>query len=240
MMYEIRQNDAAVTLLNVSKTYKLGKMPVQALCGIDLGIAEGAFVALSGPSGSGKTTLLNIIGCLDVPTEGQVIFDNKLVLQESRKQKEGIRRSSIGFIFQQFNLIPVWTVYENVEFPLLLKHTPVRQRKELVNDTLEIVGLKDRRKHFPAQLSGGELQRVAISRAIVKRPALVLADEPTANLDSDTGRRIVELMQKLNRELRTTFVIATHDAAILESVEQVTYLRDGRIQPFTTLSRISA
>jgi putative ABC transport system ATP-binding protein len=225
------KNNSVITLRNVSKTYKLGKTSVQALRGVDMDIAEGAFIALSGPSGSGKSTLLNIIGCLDTPTEGQVIFNDTLVLQNSRKQKEKIRRSSIGFVFQQFNLVPVWTVNENVEFPLMLNHTPARQRRRLVEETLEAVGLKDRRKHFPSQLSGGELQRVAISRAIVKRPSIVLADEPTANLDSDTARSIVELMQRLNLELRTTFIIATHDASILETVEQVNHIRDGRVEP---------
>jgi putative ABC transport system ATP-binding protein len=214
----------------VSKTYRLGKLTVTALDGVSLTVASGEFLAVAGPSGSGKTTLLNLIGCLDTPTSGEVEIDGEPVSALSSGQRADLRARKLGFIFQTFNLIPVLTAYENVEYPLLI-HRRGGDVATRVRAALEQVGLADRARHRPTELSGGQQQRVAIARALVSEPALVLADEPTANLDSHTGHDIIELMRRLNRERGTTFVFSTHDPRIMTAADRVLEISDGRIRP---------
>jgi len=218
-----------VAVRDVSKTYRLGKVTVTALAGVSLAVKAGEFLAVAGPSGSGKTTLLNLIGCLDTPTSGQVAIDGEAISGLSPGRRADLRARKLGFVFQTFNLIPVLTAWENVEYPLLLQ----RDRGDVaarVRAALEHVGLADRARHRPPELSGGQQQRVAIARALVTEPALVLADEPTANLDSRTGHEIVELMRRLNRERGTTFVFSTHDPRIVNAADRVIEISDGRLQ----------
>jgi len=217
-----------VVVTEVSKTYRLGQVAVPALQSVSFRVAAGEFVAVAGPSGSGKTTLLNLIGCLDRPTAGEIEIDGEPVSRLTSAQRADLRARKIGFIFQTFNLIPVLTAAENVEYPLLLRPRAPEQRQR-VQRTLEQVGLGDRAGHRPAELSGGQQQRVAIARALVGDPALVLADEPTANLDSQTGQAIIELMRRLNRESGTTFLFSTHDSRILTAADRVLEISDGRL-----------
>jgi putative ABC transport system ATP-binding protein len=218
-------------LKGVKKHYMLGKTRVEALRGVDLEIEKGEFLAIAGPSGAGKSTMLNMFGCIDLPTEGLVRIDGTEVGSLSDKELTRYRREKIGFIFQSFNLIPVLDVYENIEFPLLLRRSMGRKEREaLVMRFIEEVGLGDRLKNKPYELSGGQRQRVAIARALVTQPLIVLADEPTANLDSQTGLRIVELMRKINEEDKTTFVFSTHDARIMGEARRVVKVLDGRIE----------
>jgi putative ABC transport system ATP-binding protein len=214
---------------NVTRVYKTGKVETQALRGVNLSIENGEFAALVGPSGSGKTTLLQLIGCLDQPTSGRVIVNGKDVSQLNRNQRADMRRGTLGFIFQFFALIPTLTAYENVEMPLLLIGQSASERRKRVTELLEWVGLDDRAHHRPDQLSGGQQQRVAIARALATHPVLVLADEPTANLDTANGKQIMETMQRLNQETGTTFVFATHDPRVISFARRVVELRDGRI-----------
>jgi putative ABC transport system ATP-binding protein len=196
---------------------------------VSLAVKAGEFLAVAGPSGSGKTTLLNLIGCLDTPTSGEVAIDGEAIGGLSAGRRADLRARKLGFVFQTFNLIPVLTAWENVEYPLLLQ----RRRGDVakrVQAALEHVGLADRARHRPTELSGGQQQRVAIARALVTEPALVLADEPTANLDSRTGSEIVELMRRLNRERGTTFVFSTHDPRIVNAADRVLQISDGRLQ----------
>jgi putative ABC transport system ATP-binding protein len=219
---------SVVTVKALKKDYDLGKTKVHALSGIDLTIEKGDFVAIAGPSGSGKSTLLNLLGCLDYPTEGEIRFGNTLVSGMDAKQLDKIRLHRIGFIFQAFNLIPVLNVYENIELPLLIrKDVSAAERKERVEYFIEEVGLANQINQKPAELSGGQQQRVAIARALVTKPDIVLADEPTANLDSQTGIEIVELMHKTNRLESTTFIFSTHDQKIIQRASHVYYLEDG-------------
>lgn len=220
--------NALVAVKEVTKTYRLGKLPVTALAGVSLAVEPGEFLAVAGPSGSGKTTLLNIIGCLDRPTSGDVVIDGEPVMTLSEGQRANLRARKLGFIFQTFNLIPVLTAYENVEYPLLLHRRDDPGAR--VRAALEQVGLADRAGHRPAELSGGQQQRVAVARALVGEPVLVLADEPTANLDSRTGQEIVELMRRLNRERGTTFVFSTHDHRIMNAADRVLEIADGRFK----------
>ncbi len=214
---------------NVTKSFKIGKVETLALRGVSFSIENGEFTALIGPSGSGKTTLLQLIGCLDLPTSGQVYINGKDVSHLNRNQRADMRRGTIGFIFQFFALIPTLTAYENIEMPLLLNgHTPA-ERRTRVGELLEAVGLNDRAQHRPDQLSGGEQQRVAIARALAMKPALILADEPTANLDTPNGKMIMETMQRLNQETGVTFVFATHDPRVIQYARRVITLRDGLI-----------
>ncbi len=219
-----------VVVTDVSKTYRLGKINVTALAGVSLAVEAGEFLAVAGPSGSGKTTLLNLIGCLDTPTSGEIAIDGEAIGGLSAGRRADLRARKLGFVFQTFNLIPVLTASENVEYPLLLQRgrgdVPARVRA-----ALEHVGLAERARHRPAELSGGQQQRVAIARALVTEPALVLADEPTANLDSRTGHEIVELMRRLNRERGTTFIFSTHDPRIVNAADRVLEISDGRLQP---------
>jgi len=219
-----------VTVQDVSKTYRLGKLNVTALAGVSLTVAAGEFLAVAGPSGSGKTTLLNLIGCLDTPSAGEIAIDGEPVTRLSPGRRADLRARKLGFVFQTFNLIPVLTAWENVEYPLLI-HRRGGDVAARVKRALEQVGLAERARHRPAELSGGQLQRVAIARALVGEPALVLADEPTANLDSRTGHEIVELMRSLNRERGTTFVFSTHDPRIMKAADRVLAMSDGRLHP---------
>jgi putative ABC transport system ATP-binding protein len=219
----------AIQLENVSKVYHIGQVETQALNNINLSIAEGEFTALVGPSGSGKTTLLQLIGCLDKPDQGVVRIKGRDVTRLNANQRADLRRESIGFIFQFFALVPVLTAYENVELPLLLSNIKSSERRERVLDLLKAVGLSDRVNHRPDQMSGGEQQRVAIARALAPHPVMVLADEPTANLDTENGKQAMEIMQHLNEQTGTAFVFATHDPRVVAFARRVVKLRDGRI-----------
>ncbi len=214
---------------NVTKVYTIGKIETNALRGISLSIENGEFTALVGPSGSGKTTLLQLIGCLDQPTTGQVYINGKDVSKLNRDQRADLRRGTIGFVFQFFALIPTLTAYENVEMPLLLNGVNSTERRERVMSLLDLVGLADRAHHRPDQLSGGEQQRVAVARALSTRPLLVLADEPTANLDTENGKQVMETMVRLNQETGVTFVFATHDPRVIHYARRMVTLRDGLI-----------
>lgn len=220
---------AWVEVRELRKRYGEGPSAVDALRGVDLDLRRGELVALVGPSGSGKTTLLNILGCLDRPTSGTVRIQGRDVFLEHRRTLTRFRAESLGFVFQSFNLFAVLTAFENVEYPLLLAGVRAAERQRRVREMLERVGLDDKSSRHPDELSGGEKQRVAIARALVHQPVLVLADEPTANLDSETAETVVALISRLNRELGTTFVVSTHDEAILGRVQRVLAIRDGRI-----------
>ncbi len=218
-----------VKVENVTRTYKIGKVETQALRGVNLSIESGEFTALVGPSGSGKTTLLQLIGCLDQPTSGKVWIDGKDVSRLNRNQRADMRRGTIGFIFQFFALIPTLTAYENVEMPLLLVKKNGSDRRKHVTDLLKAVDLTDYANHRPDQLSGGQQQRVAIARALAPNPALILADEPTANLDTPNGKQVMDTMTRLNQETGVTFVFATHDPRVIQYARRVVTLRDGCI-----------
>jgi len=214
---------------NLFKDYKVGKVLYPALRGVDISIKDGEFTAIAGPSGSGKTTLLNIIGCLDSPSKGKVLINDIEVTNLDAKQKAQLRRESIGFVFQTFNLIPVLTAYENVEIPLILLDVSASERAEKIVSILEEVGLGDYIQRRPNEMSGGQQQRVAIARALVKEPKIVLADEPTANLDSTTARSILSLMRTLNQKKKTTFIFSTHDQLVMDFAKRIIRLRDGRV-----------
>lgn len=220
-----------IEIKGLKKNYKLGETTVLALRGVDFNVAEGEFISVIGPSGSGKTTLLNVIGCIDFATEGEVKIGGVNLSGLNDKQITDLRLNKIGFIFQTFNLIPVLNVIENVEFPLLLmkKFTKAEVRKR-AEKLIEGVGLKDFITHRPAELSGGQRQRVAIARALVTNPDIVLADEPTANLDSVTGASILELMAEMNKVEKTTFVFSTHDANVLKYAKHIVKIKDGMIE----------
>ena len=213
----------------VEKHYTLGSGTLKALDRIDLVIATGEFAGVVGPSGSGKTTLLNLIGTLDAPSAGRIAVLGADVASLSHRQAARLRNEHIGFIFQTFNLLPVYTVYENVEFPLLLRGVDAARRRRMVMDALEWVGLADRADSRPAQLSGGQSQRVAIARAVVKQPEIVLADEPTANLDAENSHHVMRTMVRLNETLGATFVFATHDEKVIGYLRRKVTLVDGRI-----------
>jgi putative ABC transport system ATP-binding protein len=214
---------------HLTKRFPMGKNDFFALKGIDLTLSKGEFAGLIGPSGSGKTTLLNIIGSLDTPSEGNAIVLGKSIGKLSAKEAAKLRKEKLGFIFQVYNLLQVHTVYENVEFPLLLLNYTGSERHKMVMEALEWVDLTDKVKQKPPQLSGGECQRVAVARAMVKKPSIVLADEPTANLDAANSHNILQTMVKLNEELRTTFLFATHDEKVVAYLKRNIYLKDGRI-----------
>jgi putative ABC transport system ATP-binding protein len=218
-----------ISIEGLKKQYNMGTGRFLALNGIDLSFARGEFTGVIGPSGSGKTTLLNIIGSLDSPTQGKAIVLGLSVGELGSKASAALRKSQLGFIFQSYNLLNVYTVFENVEFPLLLLGIESHKRRNMVQDALEWVGLTDKIKSRPAQLSGGECQRVAIARAMVKRPEIVLADEPTANLDAANSHNILQTMVKLNSELNTTFIFATHDEKVISYVRRKIFLVDGKV-----------
>jgi len=228
---------ALVEIGNITKNYQMGEVRVQALRNVSLSIEEAAFVSFVGPSGSGKTTMLNLIGCLDKPTEGKIVVDGKPVNDLDRKQSAVFRGSVFGFIFQAFNLFPVLTAYENVEYPLvMIKDEPASIRKEQVLKVLEAVGMLEQKNKRPDQLSGGQKQRVAVARALVTRPKLVLADEPTANLDHKTAVNVIRLMRDMRDEFNTTFVFSTHDPGIMEEAEIIHTLEDGQLTHSTRRS----
>jgi putative ABC transport system ATP-binding protein len=218
-----------IEIKDLVKTFPVGKGEFTALNEINLTFDKGEFAGFVGPSGSGKTTLLNIIGSLDNPSNGDAIILGKSVSQLSKKDAANLRNIHIGFIFQTYNLLPVYTVYENIELPLLLQKYSATERKSMIMRSLEWVGLTDKVKSRPAQLSGGECQRVSIARAMVKEPAIVLADEPTANLDAKNSHHILQTMEKLNSELKTTFIFATHDEKVIQYLHRKISLDDGKV-----------
>lgn len=223
------QDQTVVRLTNLTKSYRVGKTEVRALRGISLAIPAQRFTMVVGPSGSGKTTLLNLVGCIDAPSSGLVEIAGQQIATLRDNALSDFRARNIGFIFQGFSLIPVLSAYENVEYPLLLTGMPATRRRKATMAMLDAVGLADQARQRPNELSGGQKQRVAIARALVKHPALVLADEPTANLDSATGANIIALMRKMQTEARTTFVFSTHDAQLISHADEVFSIRDGQV-----------
>ena len=218
-----------VKIENVTRSDQVGKIETQALRGVNLSVNSGEFTALVGPSGSGKTTLLQMIGCLDQPTSGRVFISGQEVTTLKRNQRADMRRGHIGFIFQFFALIPTLTAYENIEMPLLLNGHSANERRDRVNELIKAVDLTDRANNRPDQLSGGQQQRVAIARALAPKPALILADEPTANLDTENGKQVMDIMKKLNKETGVTFVFATHDPRVIGYASRIVTLEDGLV-----------
>ena len=224
-----RKSRAVVALADVTKLYRQGSLEVHALRGLDLTVTKGEFTALIGPSGSGKTTTLNLAGGLDSPTSGSVLVDGVDLGTLGRKQLSRLRRDRIGFVFQSYNLIPVLTAYENAEMVMWVQGVPAPERRKRVMELLHAVGLDGMEDRKPTELSGGQQQRVAIARAIASDPAVVLADEPTANVDSETAERLISLMETLNRDQGVTFLFSTHDPRVVERVKRVVRLVDGRV-----------
>ena len=216
-----------IELRNVWKTYKLGKIPVHALSGVDLKIHKGEFMTVLGASGSGKSTLMNMIGALDVPSKGYIYLDGKDISKLGESTLAQIRGKKIGFVFQQFNLIPILDAVQNVALPMLFQDVP--EKDEKARKLLELVGLKERMEHKPTELSGGEQQRVAIARALANDPDVILADEPTGNLDSNTGKQIMELIGRLQKEEKKTVIMVTHDINLIKYTHRTIYLKDGKI-----------
>ena len=216
-------------LTDVTRVYKIGEVETRALNGVSITIGSGEFTSLVGPSGSGKTTLLQLIGCLDQPTSGRVVINGKETTNLNRNQRADLRKGTIGFVFQFFALIPTLTAYENVEMPLLLNGKNPAERKHRVMELLEAVDLMDRVHHRPDQLSGGQQQRVAVARALATNPTMILADEPTANLDTTNGEQVMDILKKLNHETGVTFVFATHDPRVIKHANRVVTLQDGLI-----------
>ena len=225
----MNKKNSVIKIDNVTKRFSVGGDYFSALKNIDLTLNEGEFTGLVGPSGSGKTTLLNIIGGLDSATEGNVSVLGHSMENTSHNERATVRRKNMGFIFQSYNLLPVYTVFENVELPLILNKIDPNERVKKVNQAIEWVGLSDKRNSKPNMLSGGECQRTAIARAIVHQPALVMADEPTANLDAENSHHIMHILVKLNQELSTSFVFATHDEKIMGYLKRIVHLDDGQI-----------
>lgn len=218
-----------IEVKKIVKDYQSGETVVHALRGVDLSVEKGEFLSIAGPSGSGKTTLLNLIGCIDTADSGEILINESAVSGKNKKELALFRRDNLGFVFQSFNLIPVLTAYENVAFALNLlnlKNGEVRERTMTILKEVGLEGMEDRR---PAKLSGGQQQRVAVARALVKNPEIILADEPTANLDSDTGREVLELMEKMNERYNTTFIFSTHDRMVMDFAHRLVKLHDGRI-----------
>lgn len=230
----IKPQTARTTVLleakSLKKTYRMGKVLVPALRGVTFNVAEGEFVAVFGPSGSGKSTLLHLLGGLDRPDEGEILIDGVSFSTLNDNALAEVRLHKIGFVFQFFNLLPRLTALRNVELPLTLTGLPEKESIKKAEDMLRLVGLEDRMNHRPSEMSGGEQQRVAIARALINNPKIVLADEPTGNLDTTTGREIVRLMKRLNEEKGQTFVVVTHDPAIAETADRIVYLRDGLVE----------
>lgn len=222
--------EAIIEVKNVEKDFPLGRVTVQALRGVSLRIERGEFTAIAGPSGSGKTTMLNLIGCIDVPTRGDVLVDGHDTKTMNDRALTDLRLHKLGFIFQSFNLVPVLTMYQNIELPLLLQGSSTAgEREKRIHELVDRVGLMSHIKHRPLELSGGQRQRVAIARALVTRPKIVLADEPTANLDSKTGESIIDLMREMHSRDNTTFIFSTHDPKVMGLAERVVRLVDGQI-----------
>jgi len=226
------ERDMSIAKLeNIHKVYHIGKIDFPALRGISFSIEEGEFLSIAGPSGSGKTTVLNLLGCLDKPSQGKIFLEEKDITALPTAKLADVRRKNIGFVFQTFNLIPVLTAMKNVEFPLILEgQLDTKERHQVTEEILTEVGLKDFLHRRPNEMSGGQQQRVAVARALVKKPKLVLADEPTANLDSVTGEEILQLMLELNQKTSTTFVFSTHDKMVMDFARRIIRLRDGKIE----------
>jgi len=218
-----------VECVDVKKTYRQGKVEVRALNGVSLSIEKGGFVALAGPSGSGKTTMLNVIGGLDLADSGSIMVDGNALDKMTQSQLARLRLQKVGFVFQAYNLIPVLSALENVEFVMLLQGVPSAERQELASTILDEVGLAGKYDRRPAELSGGEQQRVAVARAIVSNPSIVLADEPTANLDSKTGKGLLEMMRELNEQKKATFIFSTHDKMVMDYARRLVLIRDGLV-----------
>jgi len=225
-----QQDENIVEVKNVKKTYRQGTIDVNALRGLDLTVKKGEFTAISGPSGSGKTTALNLIGALDKPTSGSILLEGNDLVKLGRTKLSQIRRDRIGFVFQAYNLVPVLTAFENAEIVLALQGVDETERRERVMGILKDVGLEDLAGRRPDQLSGGQQQRVAIARAIAANPAVVLADEPTANVDSETAERLIAIMERLNQERNATFIFSTHDPRVMERARRLVRLVDGRVK----------
>ena len=222
---------ALVEAKQLEKTYVSGDIEIKAICGVNLTIEPASFVSFIGPSGSGKSTLLNMIGCLDPPTSGQLTVAGQDITKFDRNMAADFRGRTIGFVFQDFNLIPVLTVYENIEYPLLMvQKLPVQERKKRVFALLEAVGMSDQAGKYPSQISGGQKQRVAVARALVTNAKLVLADEPTANLDRETANRVIDMMKQMRDEFQTTFIFSTHDPKVVKSAEIIFTIEDGKLQ----------
>jgi putative ABC transport system ATP-binding protein len=220
----------AVDLRGVSKQYAFGKQTLWALNDVTFHVAKGEFLAIAGPSGSGKSTLLNLIGCIDTPTSGSVAIDGQAVSDQTPDQLADLRARKIGFIFQTFNLLPVLSAFENVEYPLLAFKMAKKERREKVADFLKLVGMEKFSNQRPNQLSGGQRQRVAIARALVTGPSIVLADEPTANLDHRTGEIILKLMQRINERMGATFIFSTHDPQVMDIADRIVWIEDGKLK----------
>ena len=229
-----RRIEMTTSLEKVTKIYKTGDIELAALKGVSLKVSDGEFLSIAGPSGSGKTTLLNIIGCIDDVSSGRVKIDGRDISSLKSRERAELRNEKIGFIFQTFNLIPVLTAFENVEFAMMLRgNAPKAEQKTKTKEILELVGLKDFMKRRPTELSGGQQQRVAIARALVKKPSLVLADEPTANLDSETASGILMLMRELNKHENVSFIFSTHDRMVMDFADRLIILKDGQIDSDT-------
>jgi putative ABC transport system ATP-binding protein len=229
---------AVVRVIHVSKSYLLGKQWIEALSDVSLTVLKGEFLAIAGPSGSGKSTLLNLIGCIDKPSSGKIFIEKTEVTRCKPYELADIRAHTIGFIFQTFNLLPVLSAWENVEYPLLFRSDISRkERHERVNYYLDMVGLTTYAKHRPNELSGGQRQRVAIARALAGHPKIILADEPTANLDSKTGQSVLELMRRINKKERVTFIFSTHDPRVMDMAHRVVKISDGRLIPTRLLAQ---
>ena len=220
---------SVVEIIDLHKTYDVKSMPVKAVNGLSLQIEEGEFTAIVGPSGSGKTTLLNILGGLDNPTSGEVFIDKVRINSLSEKQKTEFRMRNIGYVFQAYNLIPVFTAFENVEFIMQLQGRPKTERVKRTKELLEAVGLGNRMDSRPSHLSGGQQQRVAVARALASRPRFILADEPTANLDSKSTENLLDIMEKLNREENMTFIFSTHDQRVVNNARRIITIEDGTV-----------
>ncbi len=230
---------ALAELQDVTKVYQTGEVKVEALRGINLILKRQEFSFIVGPSGSGKTTLLNLLGCIDVPTSGKFTVLEREISTLTDNQLADFRNKHIGYIFQNYNLMAVLSAYENVEYPLLLQKIPKRERHDRVTEILDSVGLFKRKHHRPAQLSGGEQQRVAVARALVKRPELILADEPTANLDSKTGSEIIDLMLEMQSRYKTSFIFSTHDTEVMQHANKIITIKDGKIENVAQKERAS-
>ncbi len=228
-MVTMTKNNIVVETRNLKKNYRLGEVEVHALKGINMKIKRGEFVTIMGPSGSGKTTLLNMIGALDRPTEGSVFIDNIDLIKMNDEELTQLRRAKVGFVFQFYNLIPVLSAFENVELPMVIKGITSKEREKRAIDLLSLVGLSMRLNHRPDELSGGERQRVAIARALANSPSIILADEVTGDLDTNTGNEIVEMLKKLNREKGQTLILVTHDSEIAKKAERILSIKDGLI-----------
>jgi len=218
-----------IKLENVWKIYKIGEVEVQALRGVSIEVEEGEFLAIMGPSGSGKSTAVNMIGCLDVPTKGEIYLDHKNIAHLSESELAQIRGQRIGFIFQQFNLIPTLTAKENIMLPMIFQAVPYQKRVQRAEKLLKMVGLGDRMEHRPTELSGGEQQRIAIARSEANDPEVILADEPTGNLDSKTGKLVMDFLERMNKEEKKTIIMVTHNHDLAKRAERIAYLHDGAI-----------